>query len=213
MNVFPERLYPRAILLKLIPFDNFIRIVTVDHQHGCSGFFYVDTAALRTWLYSTMVTPFRDVDLLSTLSIYGSKGTFSLSITWLRDTGRNCEVAGYRQRLEKIPFTALEKAVNGEQVTILCNADFPNITVRIDPSAQKKMTKLCKDKLVRSALRKALRSCFQYPDTETSVYPDSGIDFCFATDDGLYGGLCYSEGRVVGQDGNTYLRVRYSVHT
>ncbi|MBQ7185145.1 MAG: hypothetical protein IJR97_14320 [Clostridia bacterium] len=213
MNVFPESLFPRAVLLKLIPSDSFIRIMTVDHTHGRSSFFYIDFYALRTWFYSTMVTPFRDVDMLNTLSICGSKGTFTLSITWLRDTGLHGGVNGYRQRLEKVPFSAIEKALNGEQVSLLCNADFPNITVRIDPSVQKKMTTLCKDKLVRSALKKALRSCFQYPDTETCLYPDFGIDFCFSCDDGLRGGLCYSEGPVCGQDGNTYTRIRYSVHT
>ena len=151
--------------------------------------------------------------MLSTLTIYATKSSFIMSIIWIRETCSNNNVAGYRQQMKQIPFSAIERVLNGEQVTLLCNMDYPNTTVSIDPSAQKKLSVLCRDKLIKSALRKALGWYFQYPDTKTVLYPDIGHDLFFSTDDGLSGGLCFSSGYVRGRDGRVYTRIRYSVHT
>lgn len=201
-----------AILVKLLPSTTYIRVKTIDRTHGKNGYFYLDTASLIKWRNGDMEDWFLDLDSPSFVQMYRVEGHgYKMVITWLKGIGINNSVTGFRQYID-IPEKVLDKILCGEDAVYLSYNDPLKSNLVLMPSGQYRASVVCRDKLVKRALCKALRNNLRYPDSSTFLYSDFGKDFSFETDT-MYGGLVYSLGYVRGKDGKRYPRVKYSVHT
>ncbi len=203
-------LYRNAILVTLEPDDPFIRLTTIDRQHGKSSSFLLDADKI-TQLLTFKTDSLLDNDLLSFARMYLLNPDLAvLRVTWIRDSSADNTVTGYRQTLV-LPTAKLLAVLDGETVLVLSD-ELPLAPVSLTDTAQRMILGLHSAHQKR-ALCKALRDSFQWHTAEhITLFADWGDDFGFSSDI-LYGGLCLHTASVTGRNGRTYEKLTYSVHT
>ena len=116
-------LYRNAILVTLEPDDPFIRLTTIDRQHGKSSSFLLDADKI-TQLLTFKTDSLLDSDLLSFARMYLLNPDLAiLRVTWIRDTSADNTVTGYRQTLV-LPTKKLLAVLDGQIVRVVSN-EFP----------------------------------------------------------------------------------------
>ena len=203
-------LYRNAILVTLEPDDPFIRLTTLDRQHGKSSSFLLDADKI-TQLLTFKTDSLLDNDLLSFARMYLLNPDLAiLRVTWIRDSSADNTVTGYRQTLV-LPTAKLLAVLDGKTVRVLSD-ELPLAPVSLTDTAQRMIRGLHSAHQKR-ALCKALRDNFHWrTDEHITLFADWGNDFGFSTDT-LYGGLCLHSSQVTGSNGRVYEKLFYSVHT
>ena len=184
---------------------NFISFSTFSRKLGKHGRFLVDFEKMRNWYESEAAEyhSFLDVDLSNVLQCSFWKNRVCFKVKWLSVSGTG-NISGVEERFE-IPADEIFEMLthDGYKKTILYNPDIPAGTVQFTEAAQAIIGHM--NTMQLTAFKRAMRlGALQWPETHTTVYADGKRDFFFRTNDGMCGGLIYSD--YAGKP-------KYSVHT
>lgn len=174
-------------MLKICGQHNVVELSTYSREHGRKGRFLIDKKRLDAWVDEAGKGTFYDADLASFLrATWRENGNLSVHMSWLRECFDGT-LSGTRQHFE-LPIEDFMDAAECEHpVRLLATDTRKPGTVTLAPSAHRAIGTMPRS--IRRALSKAMRSHFDWPETETTIYADGKFDFFFRTDDGLCGGL------------------------
>jgi len=200
-----------SILIKLKRDGDFIHLTTYSRKLKRQGRFFIRMDKLLDWLRKGMPESFHDNDCgwrLTMRPINFDK--VNVEVLWINtDSDR---VYGWRQ----------EFMLSVDDLVRLCHLDDAQIRRLYTERDMSKPIRICHhtnpilhDRYVRRAFSKAMRDCFQWRNSNITLYPDAGNNFMFEDDCErcrLVGGLILSKlTRMYG--GKPHTCLKYSVHT
>ena len=191
--------------------DDCIAITTVDRAHGRHGRFLIIADRFEEWLKNPDGSSFMDSDCGDVLiiSLDSARKEYCFKMLWLDTYGSN-DVRGFQQ-LFSIPTVKIWDGVRARLVH-LYQENSGRVEIEVMPGAANIVRNVCENKLWKRAFSKAMRDNFHYGYGVLKLFKDWGMDFGFFHD-GMRGGLVIHTTDIKGEDGNTYPKTYYGVHT
>ena len=184
--------------------SDLVAVSTYGRTAGRHGRFLIDEAKLNRWIIDGHNGRFFDRDCGNYVEITWRETRVRVNITWISYYGDGT-IRGIDQTFYIDADVFLGAAQCRNTVVLLCKAEDCEVQGKTvwHESAMKNISRMTARQ--RRAFCKALRrGSVQWPNTTTDVYADGTRSFFFRTNDGLCGGLIYSD-----YNGKSI----YSVHT
>ena len=196
------------VLVTLVRSSQFIGVKTYCRKLGRHGRFLICQDTLRRLAESPAGAARCESDCGDYVKIIRLENALQFSFAWL-NTYSDGSVRGDRQDIT-IPLHQIRLALDySEEQRYLYIPPAPNAAIDARP-ASRTLRNVVKEKLVRRAFSKAMRSCFRWPGERITLYPDGRYSFYFTTRSGYpgNGGLILHEG-----EKNGHACIYYAVHT